>query len=325
MWRIVLALLLFAGSAYSEPPSPAPTKTDQQKKGETSNAQDSSKQDLRGTHEKPLIVDVLPAPDAEQIAKRKTEQEEEKSTLDRWLTGASVSLAVITFFLALYTARLWRETHRLAEDARNTAVKQATDMKKSLSIAQQSADAALLSVKNMQSADRAYIKMSHFPPGLIFNDALAERIYGEVRTGDVRIEVINLGKTPAIITSVAMTYFTLPLSEPLPPLPLYHMGRPEETKMKTILYGTDAITPPPTFKLTLSAEEFTSINEKTSRLYLLLYADYIDQFGIRHRAGYARRYDPQSTNNLTLVTQRDYNYDIQRQPGQGDDWNEPQA
>lgn len=126
MWRIglMLSIVLCVGFAYSEPPSPGPAKADQQKKSKPTNAQDRPNQELQGTKEKPLVVDILPAPDAEKVAKRKTDQEEEKSTLDRWLTGATVALAVITFFLALYTARLWEATSKLVAGSERTAAMQ---------------------------------------------------------------------------------------------------------------------------------------------------------------------------------------------------------
>ena len=55
------------------------------------------------------------------------------------------------------------------------------------------------------------------------------------------------------------------------------------------------------------------------------YVDYIDQFGQRHRGGYARVYDPRldtepSRNNLLFITQKGYNYDRLRKRGEGSDW-----
>jgi hypothetical protein len=60
--------------------------------------------------------------------------------------------------------------------------------------------------------------------------------------------------------------------------------------------------------------------------YVYGYVDYIDQFGQRHRAGYARRFKPgdsSQNDNLLFVTQEGYNYDRQRQPGEGRDWGDP--
>ncbi|HUJ79476.1 MAG TPA: hypothetical protein VLY45_04080 [Nitrospiria bacterium] len=109
---VSLCVLLIAGnaSAQSQPPAPSPATSNQQKQSKSTKTEPPPSNDLRGTYESPLVINVLPTPNADEIAKRKREQEEEKSTLDRWLTGATVALAVITFFLALYTARLWSAT-----------------------------------------------------------------------------------------------------------------------------------------------------------------------------------------------------------------------
>ena len=202
-------------------------------------------------------------------------------------------------------------------------VRPASDRHESfLQIARESADAAMRTAQHMQSADRAYIKISHAPTGLTFNDSTAEVLYGTYRTGNVTIDVSNIGKTPARLTGFVKTHFILPNEAPLAPIPPYDSGATERPEVRTTMYGTDAMTS--NFKINLSTDEFIAINAKTSRLYLIMYVDYIDQFGIRHRAGYARRYVPHCPgNNLDLVTQRDYNYDRPRQKGEGDDWDEP--
>lgn len=43
-------------------------------------------------------------------------------------------------------------------------------------------------------------------------------------------------------------------------------------------------------------------------MWLYGYVDYVDCFNQRHRAGYAREYDP-ATGALIFVTQPGYNYD----------------
>jgi hypothetical protein len=63
--------------------------------------------------------------------------------------------------------------------------------------------------------------------------------------------------------------------------------------------------------------------------------DYIDAFGQRLRSGYARVYKPvrddprlyaspqdhAKRSNLVFVTQEGYDYDRQRTPDEGNDWN----
>ena len=62
----------------------------------------------------------------------------------------------------------------------------------------------------------------------------------------------------------------------------------------------------------------------------------MDQFGDRHRAGYARLYGPRiddprlyktdaefvARNNLVFVSEAGYNYDRVRLPDEGNDWGE---
>jgi hypothetical protein len=61
---------------------------------------------------------------------------------------------------------------------------------------------------------------------------------------------------------------------------------------------------------------------RSKTLYVIGYADYIDQFNNRHRAGYARRYNPVSPqDNLHIAMDIGYNYDRLRNQGEGNDWN----
>jgi len=314
---LIVLLLCGSGIAQSQEPLPAPGRSDQQKQGKSTETKRESTEDLRGTHEKPLIIDVLPASKADEIAKRKSEQEKEKATLDRWLTGASVALAFITFFLALYTAKLWYATKTLAEGAKGTADRQASEMKESLRIAKVSADAAMKTAHHVEIADRAYIKISHEPPGLVFATSTADVLYSENRTYEIQIEVRNIGNTPAEITQLSFTHTILPSNAPLPGIPSYNSS-PEGEAIKTIMYGSDAIFPSSSF--VMSKDDAEAINAGTKQLYVLGYADYVDHFGTCHRAGYARRYDPRAReNNLSIVTQRGYNYDERRNSDKGND------
>ena len=72
----------------------------------------------------------------------------------------------------------------------------------------------------------------------------------------------------------------------------------------------------------IAASDMAGIRGGTRQLHVMGYVDYIDQFGQRQRGGYARRYDPSSTNNLIFVNESGYNYDRVRLPGEGDDWGE---
>ena len=122
---LLIVALSFCGYAFAEsnPPSPTPAKGSNQEQAKFSAKHEATK-DLRGTYELPLVVDVRPAPNADKIAEQKNEQESEKSTLDRLSAWSTVALAVITFFLALFTAFLWWKTRELVKDAKDAANRQ---------------------------------------------------------------------------------------------------------------------------------------------------------------------------------------------------------
>src|SRR5438067_13134509 len=71
----------------------------------------------RGTDKNPVAVKVLPSPDAEAQAAKQEEYRKEKAKEDRWLTNATVAVAIVTAFLAIFTAYLWRTTSTLVRDA----------------------------------------------------------------------------------------------------------------------------------------------------------------------------------------------------------------
>lgn len=150
----ILALLV-AGGAYSQsqPPAPSPTKGSQQPQAQSKNAKQPTAPDQRGTEKSPLVVKTLPAPNAEAKAKREADQEKEKATNDKLIAYSTVAIAVITFFLALYTAKLWRATVKLGSDAKDAADRQAAELQKSLAIAKESADAAMLQAKAAVAAE----------------------------------------------------------------------------------------------------------------------------------------------------------------------------
>jgi hypothetical protein len=77
------------------------------------------------------------------------------------------------------------------------------------------------------------------------------------------------------------------------------------------------------------------VRANSADLYMIGFVDYKDQFGERHRAGYARQYYPAidekeyrteeeraKRNNLRVIGQERYNYDRPRGRGEGKDWSE---
>ena len=181
-----------------------------------------------------------------------------------------------TLSIALFTWRLWAATSGLWHHAR--------------------------------AVERAYVKMSHLPPGVTFNDR------GKAA---VTIQVINRGRTPAYVTDVRLSPMVLPQTEGLPSLPRY--AAPNGQSAQAFLVASDNIF----LGMEFTVQDWAAIQTGTKTLYFIGYVDYVDAFKGRHRGGYARAYDRhERTNNLVFVTSSAYNYDVPRPEGVGTDWDE---
>jgi hypothetical protein len=136
------------------------------------------------TFPSPILVKVIPNPDVEAEV-REEDREEDRDGWDRAMDKATITLAFITFFLAIFTGGLWYHTYQLAKGAENTAKSQSDDMKESLRIARESADSTKAMVEtmkeNVQTELRAYIGIESI----------------KVLQGGVEIIVCNRGATPA--------------------------------------------------------------------------------------------------------------------------------
>lgn len=101
-----------------------------------------SKTEERGTERSPLMVRVLPSPDAAEREAKDEASRTEKVVEDRRLVYATIALAAITGALALFTGGLWFATYSLGKEAKESAKRQADEMQRSLQIAEQSVEAA---------------------------------------------------------------------------------------------------------------------------------------------------------------------------------------
>lgn len=304
---VIALTLLVAGAAYSTQPSPTPPKASHQPETTPKQPEQRATTDQRGTENSPVFITVIPPVSVESQAAKEAEKYRDYMSAEWWLIYITGFLVAATIGLMIYTARLWRATNTLAIDAKKTAERQAREMQASLRIAQESADAAKKTAQHMEIADRAYMKISHVPPGLVPVTPLADYLDNQSRTYEIVMDVRNIGKTPAELTRLSFNHIILLSGECLPDVPPYNADI-EEGAIKTIMHGTDAIFPSPSF--VMSGVDKDAIGAGTKTLYVLGYADYIDHFGTHHRAGYARRYNPRDReNNLFIVTQPGYNYD----------------
>jgi hypothetical protein len=175
-------------------------------------------------------------------------------------------------------------------------------------------------LNHTRQVERAYVTISHTPPGLVI----------EGNSGWITVRVRNFGRTPATVTDVLLKTITLPKDDRLPDVPNYERKNREARKIpKGFLVSNDELFYGEAY------EVHERIKSGALKFWFIGYVDYIDQFGQRHRGGYARLYDPPSDdplryegddrafkerNNLRFVQQDGYNYDRPRQEGEGIDW-----
>lgn len=122
---LLLTILLITGTAFSQPIPLVQSNGKLHQSG------------LRGTENLPLIVKILPSP------KDDSQATNEKREDDHLIAVATISLAIVTFFLALFTGMLWYATYKLAKDTKKATADQADKMEISLTIAKNQADQAL--------------------------------------------------------------------------------------------------------------------------------------------------------------------------------------
>jgi hypothetical protein len=170
------------------------------------------------------------------------------------------------------------------------------------------ADAAKVAAEHIPTVERAYVAMSHNPPGLVF----------QTNAVNVSVQIRNAGRTPANVSGVLLKLQINPGSAKLPPEPDYGGGVNLDSS-SGFLVSDKHFNVQTGFVITEEQAREAQSNE--ARVYLYGYVDYIDVFGARHRAGYARRYlHGMPENNLIFVAERAYNYDRVRLAGEGDDW-----
>jgi hypothetical protein len=168
---LFLALALVAGSAWSDGLAQGPANPSSQPKA--SAAQENQKTDLNRRVSKPLpvTIDVFSIPKGE--ANDKTEKHNDYSSSEWWLVYLTFLLAVVTFGLALYTAKLYRATVGLGKEAEKTSERQAREMATSLSVANAAAQAAIsgneLTQKSFVSSQRPWVVVHKVVPRSAFD------------------------------------------------------------------------------------------------------------------------------------------------------------
>ncbi len=185
--------------------------------------------------------------------------------------------------------------------------------------------------------ERAYLALSAPPPGITIDPVIIPGPGDAKQNVAVYLGVKNLGNTPANVTYTLLHFMIT--DQPLPESPPY-----DESLLQRIYVSVVKTNSVTIFQN--SVLELFTIEEKIRKgvltLYVLGYVDYIDKFNGRHRCGFARVYHPEfddpgrylnkdgtinqeaasKRQNLKFVRAPNYNYDRERNKGEGKDWNE---
>jgi hypothetical protein len=199
--------------------------------------------------------------------------------------------AVFTAVLAWSTINLWSATKEIGERSERT----------------------------LRTAERAYVKMSHAPPGL-------RPVPDQPRTYVIEVVISNYGRTPASVTDALIKNVVLGRGDQLPREPDYTPDPGVHVPPQAFLVTNDHISFYRRWSLPQDIERSLEHPDPVFEFYAIGYVDYTDAFGKRYRAGYARRYKPERNfwdqevyptpekyhgrSNLMVVGGENYNYDL---------------
>jgi len=320
---VLLSLAFVIGAVQSQEPAPRLSADGKNEKSHAAQSDKKPKTEKQGTVKNPLVVKTLEGEKTRERTEQERHERDEKAANERslviWtivLAGATLALvAVAAFQLGMF----WKQLGLMREGA--------DDTKELATAAQGSAEAAKTQANALMTSARAYVKMSHIPPGLNI-----EKSDGSFWITE---QIKNFGRTPATITDVVLTFRLLAKDKMLPKVPEYQEKSERQPRQAFLAREEEFFFS--TAPEQMSAEDMHNIGIGTHKFYALGYVDYIDHFGGRHRAGYARVYNPEldnrsfygsayeefaKRNNLVFVSQEGYNYDRPRKEGEGKDGSE---
>jgi hypothetical protein len=229
---LVCWILLSSLTSYGQ--TPTPSESSEKPKPSAEQPKKRTKSDQRGTETSPLFIKIIPPDNAQPEPNDTKANHNEKSpnegwaSAERWVAIFTGLLWVTTAILASYTAFLWGATKRLANDAKDTADRQARETQESLRIATESANAAKLTVKTMEDTARkelrAYMGVDHI---VIYDDHLSSD------SGHADIRIKNFGNTMAKSTQI-----WIEASEPVGDPDFNEKG---ERRAKTVVMPKEAL------------------------------------------------------------------------------------
>lgn len=201
----------------------------------------------------------------------------------------SLGGVIVTAIGVVYIACTLRATRAAVEEARNMT------------------RVAANTLRLMSDAERAYVTMSHEPPGLKF---LEQSNPAAIDCPTFVIRVANYGRTPATVTDVHLQLDWFGKKNPPPNQPVYRIDEPRN-RVGFFLVANNYF----------FHRDTQEIPERSGddKLWLYGFVDYTDEFGQNHRGGYAREFTGDRItgtegNNLIFVDKTGWNYDRIRTP-----------
>jgi hypothetical protein len=314
--RRLIFIALLAMFACSE----ASAQSRQQSKGRDGNNPNSQSTqppavDQRGTDQLPLTVKILPSQKTKEEAEKEERERGEKAAIDRSVADDTQRLAEYTKWLAVFTLALFLGAIGQAA----LFFVQLRYMRKGMDDAKVAAEAAKAASEAAKTqalatiqAERPYIVFKISQPGLAFEKALI--IPDTSTNGRLRFEIINAGKTPAMLEEFKELY---PVVEGRadPPAPL----DPMKDRGTLLPVGTiSPINSPYSRATNLFAEEKVPQIRKMlqpkawndRRLFCQGFIRYSDTFGNCYITGFLAAFSP-THSDWALRGGKQYNYSHQ--------------
>ena len=196
--------------------------------------------------------------------------------------------------------------------------RQESVLQDSVNVASKAAAAALTQAEAFKLSERAYVKMSHDPPGVEFH------VTSEGQSWlTVGLSVKNWGKTPARVVKAVICYRCTPGIEMLPEKPVYDENA-VHAQVQAFLVTNDFTGY--VYERRIPTQQVIDVKEGRSNLWVYGHVEYLDIFDVLHVAGYGTFYVPEyddparygprqfeKRSNLVFITALTYNYDRKKQ------------
>lgn len=243
---------------------------DTKEKAKAAKAKDNASQQQSVTVNFPSTVNVGVTGQLE-VKPQEKHREQFYESPEFWVAAFTGLLVFVTAYLVHYTKNLWSITKKVAEDAKATSDRQATEMKAALDISKQSADAATESASSSKSAFLA----THRPRIRVRHVWGVGKLEKDEKLG-VAVQIVNTGVTRAKIIDYSARLWVAPQGKLLPMPPEYQ--RAVIVNNEPFLESGQSTTLPPMAEhvLTISDDENTNIRNTRYTMHCFGYVRYED-------------------------------------------------